>query len=190
MRELRSCLTAAVLDHPGVDHLVAGHLRLSGSNAAEGGAARAIQPGAAADSPGRAEGLEGASLAEVLSLIDGIDPDRLGQRELGGSLPQILKACGELVGRLLRRGAEMQRRPSPRSPDGALLPQPTLQWLCDDSSLDATAAYDTILRLRKAAGEDSLLWRNDPVLQELVERARAKRRRTEAPRRGPERERG
>jgi len=154
IRELRNCLFVAVLDYPGVEHLMPAHIRLATQEPQDLSRAAFPTAGFIAQIP--------QPLAET----------EIDIHQIAGILPRLEADYGTLILRALRAALLVTRRRTIDNPEGEVLIQPALRLFSGSKTLTASQAADMIKRLfsiARAANHELL---SDPILSEALRTAK------------------
>lgn len=159
VRELRNCIFEAVNNNPDVEHLVAAHIRLTGSRSGVGAPQAAV---------GAAVQLS-QSVDALLQYLLNLPADKWEAAELAGKLPEVRAAYGQLLARMVKAAIIATRRPSVDAPEGKVLIHPAMKLLSGHRTLTASKAADLLKRLLKEEANTPNASLDDPVLREAHE---------------------
>ncbi|HYK03650.1 MAG TPA: sigma 54-interacting transcriptional regulator [Thermoanaerobaculia bacterium] len=163
IRQLRTCVMKAVNARADVEHLVAQHLDLPREEPS---------PRPLRETPA-ASALDEATFASALAMLQTLQP---GPAELVGQYGALEAAFARAATRYLRACLDAVRKPTLRNPAGEILVQPAVKLMLGEAKLNASQAYDFVIRLRNLSPSVAQEWDTDAVLGPLFEHARAQRR--------------
>jgi DNA-binding NtrC family response regulator len=162
IRQLRTCIMKAVNARADVEHLVALHLDLP----------RELSPLSAREGPPLSV-LDESTFASAFAALHTLKP---GPADLVGQYGALEAAFAHAATRYLLACLDAVRKPTLRNPAGEILVQPAVKLMLGEAKLNASQAYDFIIRLRNLSPSVSQEWDMDAVLGPLFEHARAQRR--------------
>jgi hypothetical protein len=166
IRQLRTCVMGAVQARPDVEHLVPLHLDLPRAG---------VQRRISAEAHGASMG-GSLSLSSVIAMLQRLDPATMPPGELIGRYGELESAFAGVAMRYLRACLNAVKKPTIKNPDGAVLVHPAVKLMLGEQDVNASRAYDFVIRLRSLSPAVSGEWDADPILGPLFERARAQRR--------------
>lgn len=169
IRQLYGCLLGAVGARPDVEHLVPIHLQIP--NAVEG------SPRSRAKSPQ----VEPLGLSAAITLLQRLDPTAFPAGELVGRYGELEAAFARAAMHYLRACLNAVRRPTVRKPDGEVLVNPAVKLMLGQSNVNASQAYDFVIRLHNLSSVVATEWDDDTILGPLFEHARSQRRASRRP---------
>lgn len=166
VRELRSVLFEAVNNHPDVEFLMHGHLRMTvrqtDPNPIESEAK--VTGGLFIDAKGSPETL--------FRKIEEFEWDMRQPQVWAGCHPSLARAFAVCQAGLLKAALEATKRPTPANPQGEILIHPAVKLLTGNSTLTASKAADFIKRLLTLPDDIQQEILADPQLNEAYQIAK------------------
>ncbi len=144
VRELRTCVFDAVNRHPDVEHLVATHLRFTGTADSE-------TKRTPIKSKGRERGgATQSDTSDVAAVLESMKSCGFPVGAVGtwaGRLDELQIEQSRLLARYFQAALDATKRRTPESPQGQIQIHPAVKLLTGDSTLTASRAADVIKRL-------------------------------------------